>query len=362
MNATTTTAPAVNFGQVLDNLAVVHLQVSLAQGRKKLKPEDIGINDPNTDLISLGSKKVFDPESLKPFRVLRNEALRICRQEGVRFLGSPNLFAIPLQRVATVVVELDKLQATFNSEKATLLPQVDAINAQWQTTHASFQQALKETFSREYFDRALDFAHHAVRIGPSNDPVLDKNLAQNVGSLSDTLLNEIAEDAMETFKTSFAGQNRCSHKALRPFRRYSAKLRSLGFLNPAALPIADFIDKSISTLPPSGYLEKNDFLSLYFVCQTLSKVENIRAYLNGARKQDTTVGAAASADANILDPETHQAGADAQGADAVVATETDVAETLAQPDADDDQDDTAPIAVPTPIASTPATTVAVPYF
>jgi len=326
-NASSTATSAVQFEQVLDNLAVVHLQVALAAGRKKLKAEDLGIADPKSDLISLGSKKVFDPDSLAPFRQLRNEAQRICRQEGVRFLGSPNLFAIPVTQVATVVAQLDQLEADFNKEKLALLPQVDSINQAWQGKHTTYQQALKETFSREYFDSALNFAHHAVRIGKTNDPNVDKNLANNVGSLSDTLLKEISEDARETMNTSFNKGPKVSHRVLRPFKRFAAKLRSLGFLNQSATPLADFIEQTIASITSGpGYIEGADYYRLSFVCSTLADVNNIRSYLAGVLNQQQYVDAHMPADTSIEALEaSSNAGLEATVSDACPADVSDAA-------------------------------------
>ena len=49
----------------LNDVVVVSLDVRIWSGRKKLRPEDLTASGrlPPKDLVSLGSKKIFDPES-----------------------------------------------------------------------------------------------------------------------------------------------------------------------------------------------------------------------------------------------------------------------------------------------------------
>lgn len=272
---------------VLDNLTVFHLSIGLAQGRKKLKAEDIGIAEPNKELISLGSKKVFDLSRLLPFRMARNESLRLCRTAGTRFMDSPNLFAVANADAITLANKLTAIQVEFLANKATFLPEVDQVNRDWQLANPNHEQALKETFSTDYFDRALNYNFHAARIGMSNDPVLDQPLVSNVLNLGDVLIQEVAEDAAETMKTSFTHKSRCTHKVFAPLRRLSSKLKSLGFLSPIALHVAKLIDETLAVMPPAGsHIEGSDFYRLKFMVETLSDEAKVHAFLNGSRIQN----------------------------------------------------------------------------
>ena len=81
--------------QITDQLTLVMLDIRIWSGRKKLRPEDLRLSGdeiPPEDLVSLGSKRVCDPESLKAFYRLKQSAERACLRVGTRFLGG---FAIP---------------------------------------------------------------------------------------------------------------------------------------------------------------------------------------------------------------------------------------------------------------------------
>ena len=60
----------------LNDVIVVSLDVRIWSGRKKLRPEDLTTSGrlPPKDLVSLGSKKIFDPKALKPFAEVKRKA------------------------------------------------------------------------------------------------------------------------------------------------------------------------------------------------------------------------------------------------------------------------------------------------
>ena len=77
--------------QVLDRLVAVNLDVRIWSGRKKLTAEDLslGADVPPEDLVSLGSKRVCDPEAIKVFHRLKQQAERICLTGGMRCSSAP---------------------------------------------------------------------------------------------------------------------------------------------------------------------------------------------------------------------------------------------------------------------------------
>ena len=80
-----------NTETITDRIVLVMLGISIWSGRKKLKPEDLNLLDgeiPPEELVSLGSKRVCDPEPLKPFHRLKQSAERACLRVGTRFLGA----------------------------------------------------------------------------------------------------------------------------------------------------------------------------------------------------------------------------------------------------------------------------------
>lgn len=75
--------------RTIERVLCFSLEIHIWSGRRKLRTTDIGEIDelPNSDLASLGSKKVIDSEHLKPFDKLKKRAQKACESRGVRFLG-----------------------------------------------------------------------------------------------------------------------------------------------------------------------------------------------------------------------------------------------------------------------------------
>jgi hypothetical protein len=120
--------------QVLDRLVAVNLDVRIWSGRRKLTAKDLSLgNDvPPEDLVSLGSKRVCDPEPIKAFHRLKKQAERVCLSGGMRFLGG---YAIADERTETVAAELDALGETFAQEHASFVAGYGQAIEDWIALH-----------------------------------------------------------------------------------------------------------------------------------------------------------------------------------------------------------------------------------
>jgi len=129
--------------QVLDRLVAVNLDVRIWSGRKKLTAEDLslGADVPPEDLVSLGSKRVCDPDAIKVFHRLKQQAERVCLTGGMRFLGG---YAIPEERTETVSAELDALGETFARERATFVAGYGQAIEDWIALHPQWEAAIRE--------------------------------------------------------------------------------------------------------------------------------------------------------------------------------------------------------------------------
>ena len=78
-----------------DRIILVMLSISIWSGRKKLRPEGLHLSGgeiPAEDLVSLGSKRICNPDALKGFRRIKQSAERACLRVEAWFLGG---FAVP---------------------------------------------------------------------------------------------------------------------------------------------------------------------------------------------------------------------------------------------------------------------------
>ena len=153
--------------QVLDRLVAVNLDVRIWSGRKKLTAEDLslGADVPPEDLVSLGSKRVCDPEPIKVFHRLKQQAERICLAGGMRFLGG---YAIPEERTETVAAELDALGETFARERATFVAGYAEAVEDWIALHPQWEAAIRKAVDpASLVESRLGFGYQLYRIAPA---------------------------------------------------------------------------------------------------------------------------------------------------------------------------------------------------
>ena len=90
----------MNQDNILENISILILSVSLWSGRKKLRPEDLRLADgselPPDKLATLGSKRVMNPAALTPFASYKSRAERAVLSVGTRFLGG---YAVPVGKL-----------------------------------------------------------------------------------------------------------------------------------------------------------------------------------------------------------------------------------------------------------------------
>jgi len=233
---------------ILDRLVAVNLDVRIWSGRKKLTAEDLSLEGdiPPEDLVSLGSKRVCDPEAVRVFQRLKRHAERVCLEGGMRFLGG---FAIPEARTDVVAAALDGLAADFAAERQRFVAGYSQLIEDWVAQHPRWEAAIRravEPASR--VESRLAFAYQLYRVAPVAD---QGRLAAEVAGLGDTLFQEVAQIARE-LDQSFIGKDALSQRALATFRRIREKLGCLAFVDYRVEPVRRSLDDWLTRTPAKG--------------------------------------------------------------------------------------------------------------
>ncbi len=234
--------------QVLDRLVAVNLDVRIWSGRKKLTAEDLslGAEVPPEDLVSLGSKRICDPEPIKVFHRLKQQAERICLTGGMRFLGG---YAIPQERTETVAAELDALGEAFARERTTFVAGYGRAVEDWIALHPQWEAAIRKAVDpASLVASRLAFGYQLYRIAPAE---VAGSLAEQVQGLGDTLFGEVARTARELDR-SFTGKDGLSQRALSTFRRIREKLGCLAFVDYRVQPVLDSLEDWLARVPTKG--------------------------------------------------------------------------------------------------------------
>ena len=261
-----TTINASDLG-VVNNLYAFILQVKIWPGRTKLTKEDFPdeANLPPDEIASLGSKKLCDPEKLRPFGKLKARAEELLDNRGVRFLKG---WAIPESIAEDTADQLEAIMEEFDVEKEIFLTNYNAIIRDWINQHPSWSGVIANSSVSESHVRArLGFKWQAFEVSlpkaDNGDPsLLNKGLQEEVTGLGNTLYAEIAKAADEAWKRCYQGKTKVGHKALSPLRTIHNKLVTLSFVEPHVAPVADLIRTAMENAPKRGWITGAPLITL----------------------------------------------------------------------------------------------------
>ena len=237
---------------ITDRIVLVMLSISIWSGRKKLRPEDLHLSDgeiPPEELVSLGSKRICDPDALKGFSRIKQSAERACLRVGTRFLGG---FAVPQDQADDLAAKLDALRAEFDGEVTTFLTSYDYALEQWIRTLPEFEGPIRRAIEpAAVVGGRLRFGFQLVEIKPAEQA---GTLVEEVQQLGNGIFSEIEQMARD-LEGSFEGKDKLHRRALGTFNRIRDKLACLSFIDPRIQPVVDSIDDWLGRLPSTSPIE-----------------------------------------------------------------------------------------------------------
>ncbi|MCG5547519.1 DUF3150 domain-containing protein [Halorhodospira halochloris] len=245
-----------NITEITDQLTLVVLDIRIWSGRKKLRAEDLHLDDgeiPPEDLVSLGSKRVCDPEQLKAFHRLKQSAERSCLRVGTRFLGG---FAVAKEQTTALAEELDQIKAQFDAERDNFLSTYDRDLEDWIQTLPGFETAIRRAVEPASSVAArLRFGYQLVEIKPA---IVPGTLDEEVAELGDGVFGEVEQMARD-LTDSFEGKDKLNRRALGTFRKIRNKLACLSFIDRRIEPVLGSVDQWLHRLPATAPIQGSLF-------------------------------------------------------------------------------------------------------
>ena len=159
--------PAPEVLRLTDQTTLFLIDYHIWSGRKKLRPEDLrmGQDRPPDELISLGSKKVCDPQALRIFHRKRRQVERELLAVGTRFLGG---YLVPNSHAAAVLSEANRLTGEARAAAEDFLADYDRHIDTWCTAYPRWEPAIRKAIDPVEVVRAqLRFRVQALRIETS---------------------------------------------------------------------------------------------------------------------------------------------------------------------------------------------------
>ncbi|WP_272691368.1 DUF3150 domain-containing protein [Providencia sp. PROV132] len=255
--------------QVLDQLILVSLsEISCISGRKKLQRQDLGENAelPPEVMVSLGSKKVIDPQLINPFERFKNKAKKACLSYGGAFMGG---YAVPTDKVNALIDELKDVKQEFYDYKKEFL------KADFNGWINSFEEKYRAILVRDaaidigYMDSQIQFGFTAIHITPYGNAIIQDGFASQVKSLADEVYEDVASVA-DKFLKNLNSKDAISQHTLNPLRRSAEKLRTLAFIDPSVEGLCEYMSQVLDNLPLTGKVTGQDYNN------ALSLLNNLR--------------------------------------------------------------------------------------
>jgi hypothetical protein len=270
--------------KVLNDVIVVSLDIRIWSGRKKLRPEDLTTSGrmPPPDLVTLGSKRLCNPDLLQPFLQVKRRAEARCQTIGVRFARA---FAIPRAAAKPLLAELNGLAEMFQQARRVLLDTYDAELARWQAQHLGYERLIAaELLPKTVVASRLTFGYEVFAINAlDGDGELGLLLQQSgAGNLTQGLVGalyqEVASESGAFIRHSLTGRAAVTHKFLRPVRAIRDKLAGLAFLDLGIAPLVGCIDAVLASVPPKGKIDGASLTALRGVVTLLTDPARMRAH------------------------------------------------------------------------------------
>lgn len=264
--------------KIIDNLVVIMLNISLWQGRKKLRAEDLeekGIATsqlPPEKLASLGSKRIISPEAVNVFMALKRRAERACLAAGVRFLGG---YAIPEERMPALQMELEKVVQEFNEEKSQFLTQYETTVNCWADENPEWREAIMRAVDSPFHVAAqLQCGFTALKINPAKGA--ESTLDNQVKGLRGQLEKEIAQAAKVAWEEAFQGKLSVRKTALNKLESIAEKLNGLSFLDAQVGALHQTLSSVIGQCKGKSPIDGADLMAINGVLATLLNLDRIR--------------------------------------------------------------------------------------
>lgn len=262
---------------VLDQLVVVNLDIHIWSARRKLMPLDLGNADlPPEDLASLGSKRICNPEELKSFATLKARAVSLLERNGIRFLSG---YAIPETAMDEIASELSRIRSEFNEAKEAFLQRYEESVQEWIAKHPQWGDIIaNSTVSEDYVRSRMEFRWQMFRVSAPNESshaAMQDNLTDDVYNLGNTLFEEIAKAATDTWHRCYAGKTEVTRKALSPLKSIYEKLMGLTFVEPRISPIATIIRTAFACIPKRGAIKGGTLLMLQGLVALLRRPQEL---------------------------------------------------------------------------------------
>lgn len=278
----------------LEQLVLVRLDVSIWPGRAKLRKDelstDVWSSLPSSDVLILGSKRLYDPAALKIFNTLKARAASTLDKKAVRFLGG---WAAHISTLDTITKELASIASEFKQALEAFVKDYNSNIILWANDFPEYKKALLNAAPDvTEVKNKFSFNWQAFAIAPLKNvdgAYMGDNLIDSIENIENMLLVEVVKNVSDIYKECFRGKTVVTKKAFRPVHTLADKLYNLSFMHKNIEGLFDIIQESTAIV--EDYADSESHVSMFknFLL-AMDSPENIIAIVTPYIQGEVTVG------------------------------------------------------------------------
>lgn len=190
---------AENNVSYMNNCVYLKLDISIWTGKARLTPEDIPnavVDMPPEALATLGSKRIFDPQALRPFNASKTKAFRTCDQYGVRCMGG---WLVDNSVLNILTAELDKLRGEFDYSVGTFLSTYEDGASNWLQQFPEWEGIIRAALPDSMdIGKKFAFRYYVLKVQTENYDAQDAT-SEAPSTAAATIATEIARIREQVF-------------------------------------------------------------------------------------------------------------------------------------------------------------------
>jgi hypothetical protein len=254
--------------RLTDQTTLFLVDYHIWSGRKKLRAEDLQIGTalPPDELISLGSKKLCNPDALRVFHRNKKRVERELLAVGTRFLGG---YIVPNAVAAEVQAKADAITAETRAAAENFLADYDRHIDAWCAAYPAWETAIRNAVDPVEIVRG-QFRFRVQALHIETAPMIGADtLADDLAEVGETIFSEV-EQMARGLERAFLGKDALSRRALGTFRRVYDKLNALSFVDYRIDPVVRSIRGWLKRLPDTGPIQGGLFLEGWALMRLVS--------------------------------------------------------------------------------------------
>lgn len=221
----------------------------------------------DSELLSGTKLRWFPKEKLRFVSKCSAQARRALNQRGISFAKGATL--VPISQLDDLITELNEIDTEFKAE-------VHNLRSEYENTiedHILNNKPV-EAYIRKCSDEASKFAgRFTFKVHPpmAIQPLFDGDEDVMAVEASQTLFDEISNEAAEIYQKSFLMAEKATSKKLKPVFALRDKLVNLSFLDSTVARVAERFSEVLNELPLTYPLMGGDY---HKVCHFLTLVSD----------------------------------------------------------------------------------------